>query len=878
MPNVPNKTITGFEEPDAQKPSSETVRIPRQNQTEHVKANPGEIEAADAKKPRTPVSPGSPPLDDFDQVDCLQPSAPPESPEQVYVEPRNMMPEVVPSAPAQNDPFKRPPGTSDTTSTVTDLKRDVLEPGNMLGQYKIDTVLGRGGQGAVYLATHVWTKEKAAVKVLLNIDQNIPEDVRNDPKKLQAYEEKQHEDLVSLLQEGATLRALRDPHVVPCLDVGIDAQGRAYLAMKPLTGGDLLSKMTAYHDLKLNRKIKSTAASKKTVIEPPPDTKTVTGDATVESEVHEQTNALSDQPDVQTQARETVTLEQLLNVLIDAGKGLASSHKLKVVHRDVKPENILLEGNTAYICDFGLGRRFDTKDDLMAGKSVGTPNYMSPEQWLAPENVDHRTDIYGLGAILYEILTGIVPYYDQLAKKKPVSEQTSKPKTTSRWGAKEKTSEIFDKNLLSATPKMGDWPKKHASNDVRPVPPTPILEINPGANRELVAIAEKAIQREPDHRYQTMDEFVADLERYQRNEIPLALKPTRRARALRWIYNHPKIFGLIAAAPITLGGAVYAINGYVTEQRELRQQAEAERAKERKEFESKRDSLRHEASTAWAVAQTKTGNDQIAALSSALSFLSQLKGVDPANTYVKDNESIMTETKTAVEERISQQREKDARDEEKINIERNAEENSENNAKTLDQKAIAAIDSYNYGLAAEKARAARDLSRTEKRVKFADLQIDKDNELRTKRTEQTQQAIYDYSQRVRSLYDGYERGAYQLLPEDFEEKIIAPELEKLIEEITHPKNPDLKYITYVEEQISAYRAKANSLRITQHDAAQRAIPDDQKPRSERAKRVGGYHHKVQLLDEKLDKKLLTPEIYSKKMKDAFNWYLTGKEE
>lgn len=106
--------------------------------------------------------------------------------------------------------------------------------------------------------------------------------------------------------------------------------------------------------------------------------------------------------------------EQVIAIIPQICDGLQFAHEHGVVHRDVKPENILLdEGGRVKIVDFGLARLSESDDPqftLTGGEQrLGTPHYMAPEQMHRPDTVDHRADIYSLGVVIYELLTGELP-------------------------------------------------------------------------------------------------------------------------------------------------------------------------------------------------------------------------------------------------------------------------------------------------------------------------------------------------------------------------------------------------------------------------------------------------------------------------------------
>ncbi len=106
-----------------------------------------------------------------------------------------------------------------------------------------------------------------------------------------------------------------------------------------------------------------------------------------------------------------ISIAEALDVAREVAMGLHYAHEMGFVHRDVKPGNVLFKGNgTAVLADFGIAKSMDQKTmATQAGSSIGTPHYMSPEQARA-EKVDGRSDLYSLGAMLFEMLTGSPPY------------------------------------------------------------------------------------------------------------------------------------------------------------------------------------------------------------------------------------------------------------------------------------------------------------------------------------------------------------------------------------------------------------------------------------------------------------------------------------
>ncbi len=108
--------------------------------------------------------------------------------------------------------------------------------------------------------------------------------------------------------------------------------------------------------------------------------------------------------------KKPLSMERIVELISQIAAALDHAHQAGIIHRDIKPSNILMDGDWALLSDFGLVKIIGQSVDLTdTGVGMGTPSYMSPEQGMG-KKVDHRTDIYALGIILYEMLTGQVPH------------------------------------------------------------------------------------------------------------------------------------------------------------------------------------------------------------------------------------------------------------------------------------------------------------------------------------------------------------------------------------------------------------------------------------------------------------------------------------
>ena len=202
---------------------------------------------------------------------------------------------------------------------------------------------------------------------------------------------------------------------------------------------------------------------------------------------------------------------------IQAAEALDHAHKFGIVHRDIKPANLLLDvqGNL-WITDFGLARLQDDAGLTITGDLLGTLRYMSPEQALAKRGyLDHRTDIYSLGATLYELVT-LRPAVDGQDRQEVL--------------------------------------RKIAQDE-----PTPPRRLNPAIPRELETILLKAMNKEPESRYATAQELADDLQRFLEDKPIKAKRPTLLERVTKWSRRH-RIVVAAAFVFLLLAVATWATN------------------------------------------------------------------------------------------------------------------------------------------------------------------------------------------------------------------------------------------------------------------------------------------------------------------------------
>jgi len=189
-------------------------------------------------------------------------------------------------------------------------------------------------------------------------------------------------------------------------------------------------------------------------------------------------------------------LVDVLEIISKLAEALAYAHSQKIIHRDLKLNNVIMKDPlTPVLIDFGLAKALEESDSgggiTRTGEIMGSPAYMAPERLVGKE-VDHRSDICSLGIMLYEMLTFKNPYLDQ-------------------------------RNLHQTT---------YNVMEANPIPPKKLI---PWLPVEIEAITLKAMAKDPNARYQTMDEFRKDIIRYQNGEAVTAKPPSLKKRTASYI-------------------------------------------------------------------------------------------------------------------------------------------------------------------------------------------------------------------------------------------------------------------------------------------------------------------------------------------------------
>jgi tetratricopeptide (TPR) repeat protein/predicted Ser/Thr protein kinase len=200
-------------------------------------------------------------------------------------------------------------------------------------------------------------------------------------------------------------------------------------------------------------------------------------------------------------------IRRLVAFVRDAAEAVHHAHEQGVIHRDLKPENLMVEGDRVLVTDFGLAKSAAGAVFTLPGRVLGTPAYMPPEQ-ARGEEATPRSDVYGLGATLYDLLAGRPPFVGPdvaLVLRKAIEEE-----------------------------------------------PPPLRSLRPGIPRDLEVVVRTALAKDPGRRYASAREFAEDLGRWLRGDPVLARGPGFAYRCARMLQRRPALTAACALAASAL--------------------------------------------------------------------------------------------------------------------------------------------------------------------------------------------------------------------------------------------------------------------------------------------------------------------------------------
>lgn len=501
----------------------------------------------------------------------------------------------------------------------------------VLGDFRIVREVGRGGMGVVYEVEQVSLGRRLALKVL-------PFTATLDPRQLQRFR-----------NEAQAAAALQHPNIVGIHSVGCE-RGVHYYAMQYIEGHTLAQVIEELRRQKPANSKRQTGRSRQrgepsweqwldeqaglaksdtaptasyATPLPQPDGAAKGPPHAAPETPNFQASALKPQPAAGTKSElpAGISTDALspspkffrasAQLAVQAAEALDYAHEMGVVHRDVKPSNLMVDtAGHLWVTDFGLAMTRKDPALTMTGDIVGTLRYMSPEQALGDRRqMDHRTDIYSLGVTLYELLT-----------LQPACAGANRERLIRR--------------LVEEEPRR------------------PRL-VNPAIPRDLETIVLKATAKEPGQRYATAREMAEDLKRFLTDRPIRARRPTLAERAAKWARRHRAatwsavaalavcVAALAASTLIVLGAYQrekeqerIAQRNYAQAQQQERI-AKANAAKAQKNFEKARqavDDMYSNVAEKWLQHQPKVTQLQREFLQKALAFyegMSKEEGADP---------------------------------------------------------------------------------------------------------------------------------------------------------------------------------------------------------------------------------------------------------
>ncbi len=359
----------------------------------------------------------------------------------------------------------------------------------VLGDFRIVRVLGRGGMGTVFEAEQITMGRRVALKVL-------PFAALAHDKALQRFR-----------NEVRAAAALEHPHIVSVYSVGED-RGIHYYSMQMINGQTLAELIWQLRQdrgpLPLPEGVRESDAAGPTFPS--------AANGSLPATTHDEHASIGTAVDSRHDA---VRYRTAARLGIQAAEALQHAHDQGVLHRDIKPGNLMLDADgKLYVTDFGLARIEADAGLTMTGDVIGTLRYMAPEQALAKRVViDHRADVYSLGATLYELLT-----------------------------------------LL---PAFGETDRSELLKLIAFEEPQRLRKLDGHIPSELETIVSKAMAKSPEERYRTAQQLADDLLAFLENRPIKAKSPTIANRVSKWSSRHVGVVWTLLAA--TLAVAVVSL-------------------------------------------------------------------------------------------------------------------------------------------------------------------------------------------------------------------------------------------------------------------------------------------------------------------------------
>jgi WD40 repeat protein/serine/threonine protein kinase len=436
------------------------------------------------------------------------------------------------------------PGELDARDGGAPADSDRRETGRRLGDFRLIRELGRGGMGIVFEAVQESLGRRVALKIL-------PTAAALDPRALSRFQ-----------IETRAAACLQHTHIVPIHAVG-EVEGIPYYAMQLIEGMSLARVIADMWQMVSTEAPDSPEGSVPSAVNPvvarllsgqfdPSRDAVASGTSGAESMEARTPSGLPRVPEPGRPAGQVVLrwlrtpqyFRSVARVGVQAAEALEYAHAQGIVHRDIKPANLLLDPRGClWVADFGLARLPADSGLTLTGELLGTLRYMSPEQASGKHAlVDRRTDIYSLGATLYELL-GLQPAFGG----------TNPPEILSRV----------------------------AEGDA-----APLRSLNPAVPPDLATIVAKAMAKDPSGRYVTAQHLADDLVRYLDGR-PVAARPAPPwQKAMKWARRRPALTTLLVLVQV-LAVALLALGGWSYRRVSL----DAAAARARAEWESRARAL-----------------------------------------------------------------------------------------------------------------------------------------------------------------------------------------------------------------------------------------------------------------------------------------------